>query len=68
MDHEFLEDIPAMRPGTDPLDEWYRSPDLTDNSERAYIGLPDWQADFPRIPDPTESTEEAVERLLSYFV
>ena len=70
--HEDLSDIPEMRPGTDPefeqLKEWYREPDLRDNAEREFIGIADWQADFPVIPEPTETTERAVERLLSYFV
>ena len=74
-DYESLEDIPEMRPGTDPefsrLQDWYRVLDLRENSDRGQFGLsglPDWQADFPAIEEPTETTAEAVERLLSYFV
>lgn len=65
---EYLEDIPEMRPGIDPLDDWYAVKDLRENNDRQYLGLDPWQADFPRIPKSTETTEQAVNRLLSYFV
>lgn len=47
-DHELLEDIPEMRPEPLPFPTWYDEADLRDNHDRAYIGLDDWQADFPR--------------------
>lgn len=51
---ESLEDIPEMRPGTDPWDDWYSVKDLRDNRDRAYLGLPDWQADVPVYPFPAK--------------
>lgn len=66
---EDLSDIPEMRPSR--LQDWYRVLDLTDNADRkdfGLSGLPDWQSEFPAIEEPTETTEQAVNRLLSYFV
>lgn len=62
-----LEDIPEMRPEAVP-DGWYDVVDLRDNPSRNYLGLSDWQADFPLIPETDEDTDRAIDRLLSYFM
>lgn len=60
-DHESLEDVAEMRPsGFD----WDYTPDMRSNDDRNFIGLADWQSDFPVDSAPRLTLEE----LLSIFI
>lgn len=56
--HESLDEVTEMRPDHNGC---YAGPDLRNNEDRSFVGLADWQADFP----PTTSTDG---RILDGFV